>query len=646
MNLIRLALPFALLVALLVSACGSRPTTVETTGSQQAGRDRPQVPATPPSVLGNLPAPGTVKRSSATVIDRTGADFEPTAPQSQVTVEGNAAVFSPSANPTTTEDLAYAIYTFNLEGEASRTLRLRHRNPGFLWGKAWVGLPNLTRDSWQWFLLPVPELNGFELDLEDAAAALDVAPHVAPDGSLVVAIVVLGDQPFTLEALTFTPYDEVEDNDTESEAQTFTSLNMAGFRGSHGNGPGYPGYDGDNEDIFILDPAMFTPGGRLVARVTSDRDTAGGLIVYVTTIAGEGLEDGDPQVEFDNVQPSDFPARVRVAYSEFSGEEGYSDYQLDLLYGFPPAANFTVSGNEGPGTVTLDGSVSLDQDANIIEYRWSIEDWDDEAITPYIVSAEPTLEWNFPQAGLQRVDLEVVDAQGFNDFVTYYFFVGANPYDEIDLPDLDADNPEPAQPLDPGKAHTGWLGSIGYAYWVTTGYKHYDGDSWDYFSIPLPEGMAIRPQAEKLPGFSGEVEVRAGDADEFSPLFGGPQLFNDPLLTGGGPITAIIEVATGGIDDYGDYKLTWEINTAPTASIDPVDDGPIPYTVDFNSTASDPDGGPVTYAWDFDGDGTVDSTEADPQWTFEESDFHDVELIVTDDEGFYNRVTVSFSTFG
>ncbi|MEU6039901.1 ThuA domain-containing protein [Actinomadura sp. NPDC047616] len=47
------------------------------------------------------------------------------------------------------------------------------------------------------------------------------------------------------------------------------------------------------------------------------------------------------------------------------------------------------------------------------------------------------------------------------------------------------------------------------------------------------------------------------------------------------------------------------------------DSGPAPLTVRFSSEGSaSPDGKPISYAWDFDGDGTTDSTEANPTHTY------------------------------
>lgn len=63
--------------------------------------------------------------------------------------------------------------------------------------------------------------------------------------------------------------------------------------------------------------------------------------------------------------------------------------------------------------------------------------------------------------------------------------------------------------------------------------------------------------------------------------------------------------------------------------------------VRFDGTSSsDPDGDPLTYAWDFDGDGATDSTEAEPVWTFAQSGVKTVALVVGDGRGRTDRVTI------
>ncbi|OLF13564.1 ThuA domain-containing protein [Actinophytocola xanthii] len=63
--------------------------------------------------------------------------------------------------------------------------------------------------------------------------------------------------------------------------------------------------------------------------------------------------------------------------------------------------------------------------------------------------------------------------------------------------------------------------------------------------------------------------------------------------------------------------------------------GPAPLTVRFDPAGtSDPDGGELTYAWDFDGDGTTDSTEEAPvTHTYSEPGQYTASLSVTDQSG-------------
>jgi PKD repeat protein len=62
--------------------------------------------------------------------------------------------------------------------------------------------------------------------------------------------------------------------------------------------------------------------------------------------------------------------------------------------------------------------------------------------------------------------------------------------------------------------------------------------------------------------------------------------------------------------------------------------GLAPLTVTFSSAGTvDPDGDPIQYEWDFDADGVVDSTEANPTFTYTENGAFDATLRVTDRTG-------------
>jgi cytochrome c len=81
--------------------------------------------------------------------------------------------------------------------------------------------------------------------------------------------------------------------------------------------------------------------------------------------------------------------------------------------------------------------------------------------------------------------------------------------------------------------------------------------------------------------------------------------------------------------DYvrGNRTPTVTVSATPTNAIEP------PLEVQFTSDASDPDGDRITYEWDFDADGTVDSTEPNPTFTYTETGVFDATLKVTDRTG-------------
>lgn len=96
--------------------------------------------------------------------------------------------------------------------------------------------------------------------------------------------------------------------------------------------------------------------------------------------------------------------------------------------------------------------------------------------------------------------------------------------------------------------------------------------------------------------------------------------------------------------DSGIYRIDYvQGNRAPIAQFaTDKTSGPAPLTVAFDSTGSrDPDGQPITLAWDFDGNGTTDSTEAKPSHTYTTAGVFTARLTVTDSDG---RTAVSNRT--
>jgi glucose/arabinose dehydrogenase len=78
----------------------------------------------------------------------------------------------------------------------------------------------------------------------------------------------------------------------------------------------------------------------------------------------------------------------------------------------------------------------------------------------------------------------------------------------------------------------------------------------------------------------------------------------------------------------GEYTPIPKVSADKTSSLNP------PLTVNFSSAGtSDPDGDRLSYAWDFNADGTVDSRQANASYTYTEKGIWDATLRVTDSSG-------------
>ncbi|TLP65960.1 PKD domain-containing protein, partial [Microbispora triticiradicis] len=88
--------------------------------------------------------------------------------------------------------------------------------------------------------------------------------------------------------------------------------------------------------------------------------------------------------------------------------------------------------------------------------------------------------------------------------------------------------------------------------------------------------------------------------------------------------------------DSGVYRVEYIKGNRPPVARASADktDGPTPLTVKFSSDGSrDPDGKAITYAWDLDGDGTTDSTEANPTFTYTKAGEYSAVLTISNTDG-------------
>jgi cytochrome c len=78
----------------------------------------------------------------------------------------------------------------------------------------------------------------------------------------------------------------------------------------------------------------------------------------------------------------------------------------------------------------------------------------------------------------------------------------------------------------------------------------------------------------------------------------------------------------------GEYTPVVRVSATPTSAIEP------PLTVQFSSAGTeDPDGDRIAYAWDFDANGTIDSRQPNPTFTYTERGIYEATLRVSDTSG-------------
>ena len=119
-------------------------------------------------------------------------------------------------------------------------------------------------------------------------------------------------------------------------------------------------------------------------------------------------------------------------------------------------------------------------------------------------------------------------------------------------------------------------------------------------------------------------------------------IFNNPMDVEFGPDGALytLEYGDGFFVESPDAQLArvdyvrGGRTPIPKVSAEPTQADAPPLEVEFSSAGtSDPDGDRLTYQWDFDADGTFDSTEANPTFTYEEEGVFSATLKVSDRSG-------------
>ncbi|SNS45338.1 Glucose/arabinose dehydrogenase, beta-propeller fold, partial [Streptosporangium subroseum] len=137
------------------------------------------------------------------------------------------------------------------------------------------------------------------------------------------------------------------------------------------------------------------------------------------------------------------------------------------------------------------------------------------------------------------------------------------------------------------------------------------------------DGKAVFGEWNQNHLYSFQLSADGSQLTDINPMLGSMS-FKKPMDMKFGPDGALYLIEWGSgfggnNTDSGIYRIDYTRgNRAPVAQAKAdKTSGPAPLTVNFSSAGSaDPDGTPLTYAWDFDGNGSVDSTEANPSRTY------------------------------
>ncbi|MFF2411599.1 ThuA domain-containing protein [Streptomyces sp. NPDC058092] len=219
-----------------------------------------------------------------------------------------------------------------------------------------------------------------------------------------------------------------------------------------------------------------------------------------------------------------------------------------------------------------------------------------------------------------------------------------------------------ADPVNPSPNNTGLTAlppiqqpEIWYGYGASTEFPEVGSGGSAPMSGPVYHYDAKNPSTTKFPAyFEGASffyewsrnfvkEIRFGKDRKVLKIndFLSSQKFNKPMDMTFGPDGSLYVLEWGssfggGNNDSGLYRIDYaQGQRAPVAkAAASATDGPVPLNVDFSSAGSnDPDGDPLSYAWDFDGDGTYDSTDANPSHTYTAKGNFAAQLKVTDSTG-------------
>ncbi len=375
---------------------------------------------------------------------------------------------------------------------------------------------------------------------------------------------------------------------------------------------------------FFYNPEAPVVGNPVTFDGTYSFDFDGIIVAYAWDFDGDGEIDSS-----ESIASTMFPAagtyNVSLTVTDDSGNSDTITYSIVVTgqaqepVDSPASTQLPIAGFQISPTaptagdpILFNGTSSLDLDGLIESFAW---DFDGDGETD---STAPIAEYTFASAGAYNVTLTVIDDDGNSDSVTRSIDVISQSSTPIGIIPPVADFAYlPAEPeagdiiLFNATLSTDPDGRIASFAW------DFDGDG------KTDSAAAIIDYSFPEDGVydvSLTVTDDSGSTDTLTlQLVVGSEVVTPPAT----PSTLLPPIA-----DFG-----YSPENPQTGSL-----------VLFNGTLSvDPDGQIAAYAWDFDGDGVVDSTAAIAEYRFLIEDTYDVSLMVTDDSGNTDTLTLQIT---
>ncbi len=245
--------------------------------------------------------------------------------------------------------------------------------------------------------------------------------------------------------------------------------------------------------------------------------------------------------------------------------------------------------------ITFDASGSTDSDGTIVTYEWDF----DGDLTYDVSQGTPTIAHSYPSQGIYNVTVRVTDDQGATDTASTQATIGAA-----------ANQPPTAV--------------AGGPYSGTAGYP----TTFDGTGSSDPESGALT--------YSWDF----GDATAF-----GSGATPSHTYAAAGDYTVTLTVTDPGLETDSDTAAANIVaNQAPSANAGGPYSGSSGTPIAFSGSGSDPEGGGLTYSWNF-GDGSPAGSGQNPTHTYGAGDYT-ATLTVTDPGGASATDTASVSVAG